>query len=122
MPKSVLLVDDNPSVRHIMKEAFESSGFSVSEAEDGAKAIGHVRNLKPDLIVLDLAMPAMNGLQAAPTLRQLLPTVPIILFTMYEGSALEKEAKAAGITCVMSKDIAITKLLNQANQLLHTAA
>jgi CheY-like chemotaxis protein len=105
-----------------MRAAFETSGFTVSEAEDGAKAIGYVRNFTPDLIVLDLVMPNMNGLQAAPTLRQLLPGVPIILFTLYEGSALEKQAKAAGINCVISKDTAITKLLNQANLLLHTAA
>jgi len=122
MPKLVLLVDDNPSVRYYVRKAFESSGFSVSEAEDGAKAIVHARHFTPDLIVLDLAMPNMNGLQAAPILRQLLPAVPIILFTMYEGSTLENEAKAAGITCVMSKDTAITKLLNQANRLLHIAA
>jgi CheY-like chemotaxis protein len=122
MPQFILLVDDNPSVRYYVRKAFESSGFSVSEAEDGAKAIGHVRNFTPDLIVLDLAMPNMNGLQAAPILRQLLPAVPIILFTLYEGSALEKQAKAAGVTCVMSKDTPITKLLNQANRLLHSEA
>src|SRR5262249_16275269 len=118
--KAVLVVDDNPKIREGMRAAFESSGFNVSEAEDGAKAVGHVRSLTPDLIVLDLSMPNMNGLQAAPILRELLPTVPIILFTMYEGSSLEKEAKAAGITCLMSKDTLITNLLSQANALLRT--
>jgi len=51
-----------------MRRAFESSGFTVSEAEDGEKAVKHVGWYTPDLIVLDLAMPIMNGLQAAPLL------------------------------------------------------
>jgi CheY-like chemotaxis protein len=119
MPKFVLLVDDNPRVRHGMRRAFESSGFTVSEAEDGEKAVEHVGRYTPDLIVLDLAMPVMNGLQAAPLLRKLLPAVPIILFTLYAGKALEAEAKAAGITFVMSKEAAITELLGKANELLN---
>ena len=68
MPKFILLVDDNPRVRHGMRRAFESSGFTVSEAEDGEKAVKHVGRYTPDVIVLDLAMPIMNGLQAAPSL------------------------------------------------------
>jgi len=117
MPKFILLVDDNPRVRHGLRRAFESSGFTVSEAEDGDKAVKHVGRYTPDLIVLDLAMPIMNGLQAAPLLRKVLPAVPIILFTLYAGSALE--AKAAGITFVMSKETAITELLGKANELLN---
>ena len=91
----------------------------MSEAEDGDKAVKNVGRYTPDLIVLDLAMPIMNGLQAAPLLRKVLPAVPIILFTLYAGSALEAKAKAAGITFVMSKETAITELLGKANELLN---
>lgn len=119
MPKHVLLVDDNPRVRHGMRTAFESSGFDVSEAEDGVKAVAHVGTHKPDLIVLDLAMPNMNGLQAAPILRKLLPAIPIILFTLHASGVLEKEAMAAGITSVLSKDN-MMELLKQVNMLLST--
>jgi len=102
-----------------MRTAFESSGFDVSEAEDGVKAVAHVGTHKPDLIVLDLAMPNMNGLQAAPILRKLLPAIPIILFTLHASGVLEKEAMAAGITSVLSKDN-MMELLKQVNMLLST--
>jgi CheY-like chemotaxis protein len=113
----ILLVDDNPRVRQGMRTAFESSGFHVSEAEDGAKAVMHVGTHKPDLIVLDLAMPNMNGLQVASILRKLLPAIPIILFTLHASGVLEKEAKAAGVTSVLSKDN-MMELLRQVNMLL----
>jgi CheY-like chemotaxis protein len=64
-------------------------------------------------------MPVMNGLQAAPQLRHLLPSVPITLFTLYAGSVLEKEARAAGITSIVSKGEAASKLVTQAQTLLH---
>jgi len=75
MPKCVLLVDDSPAVRRSLCIIFESAGIEVcGEAEDGAKAIEKAKHLKPDLIVLDLGMPVMNGLQAAPILRAMHPS------------------------------------------------
>jgi CheY-like chemotaxis protein len=118
MPKRVLLVDDNQIVRETARKVFESSGFVCHEADNGAQAIEQVPAFQPDLIVLDLAMPIMNGLQAAPKLRRLLPSVPIILFTLYAGTVLEKEARAAGITSIVSKGEAASKLVSQAQTLL----
>jgi CheY-like chemotaxis protein len=118
MPKRVLLVDDNQIVRQTARRWFEAAGFVCHEADNGAKAIEQTSVFQPDLIVLDLAMPVMNGLQAAPQLRRLLPSVPIILFTLYAGSVLEKDARTAGITSVVSKDEAASKLVSQAQTLL----
>jgi CheY-like chemotaxis protein len=118
MPRHVLLVDDNQIVRQTERRLFESAGFVCHEADNGAKAIEHISVFQPDLIVLDLAMPIMNGLQAAPQLRRLLPSVPIILFTLYAGTVLEKEARAAGTTIVVSKDEAASKLVSHAQTLL----
>jgi CheY-like chemotaxis protein len=122
MPKRVLLVDDNQIVRQSARRVFESSGFLCHEAENGAQAIEHISVFQPDVIVLDLAMPILNGLQAAPQLRRLLPSVPIILFTLYAGSVLEKEARAAGITSIVSKDEAASKLVSRAQTLLDASA
>jgi CheY-like chemotaxis protein len=120
--KSILIVDDSPAIRHPLRTAFEDiSGWEVGEAANGREAIDKARELNPDLIVLDLAMPVMNGLQAAPVLRRMLPTVPIILFTLYGSKFLEREALSAGVTAVVSKDAAVKTLVNQARDLLRAA-
>jgi|SRR4029077_9682275 CheY-like chemotaxis protein len=97
---------------------FEQRDWKVEEARNGREAIEKAEESKPDLIVLDLAMPVMNGLEAAPVLRPMLPTVPIILFTLYADKFLEREAISAGITVVVSKDAALKTLLNRAQELL----
>src|SRR4029077_10906369 len=84
----------------------------------GREEIEKAKESKPDLIVLALAMPVMNGLEAAPVLRPMLPTVPIILFTLYADKFLEREAISAGITVVVSKDAALKTLVNRAQELL----
>lgn len=116
--KRVLLVDDNTMVRQALRRMLEESEFACHEAEDGKRAIAKALDIMPDLIVLDLAMPNMNGLQAAPILRRMLPKVPIILFTMYAGSVVEKEARTLGITSIISKDQAVSRLLLQAKTLV----
>ncbi len=117
MPKCVLLVDDSLAVRRSLCMIFESAGIEVcGEAEDGAKAIEQAKHLKPDLIVLDLGMPVMNGLQAAPILRAMHPKTPIILFTLYADSV--HEAHLAGISSLVAKDHGASHLIDEANTLL----
>jgi len=118
MPQCILIVDDNASIRHILRAEFERRDWKVEEARNGREAIEKAEESNPDLIVLDLAMPVMNGLEAAPVLRPMLPTVPIILFTLYADRLLEREALSAGITVVVSKDAALKTLLNRAQELL----
>lgn len=121
MPKKrVLLVDDNPVVRSLVRHLIElEPDFEISgEAENGRDAIENAENLKPDLIILDLVMPVMSGLDAAPLLRKLLPDTRIILFTVQEGREVERLAHAAGIHAVVSKNQAVSKLILQARSLL----
>ena len=118
--KRVLLVDDNAVVRSFVRKLFESqSDFEISgEAENGRDALEKAEKLKPDLIILDLIMPVMTGLDAAPLLKQLLPNTPIILFTQQEGSEVERLARAAGIDTVVSKIQAASELVLKAQALL----
>jgi CheY-like chemotaxis protein len=88
------------------------------KAEDGAKAIEQAKQLNPDLIVLDLAMPIMNGLQAAPILRAMHPKTPIILFTLYADGEVEREAHLAGISALVAKGDGASHLIDEANTLL----
>ena len=81
---------------------FEAAGFRIAgEYANGADAVEGAPVIRPDLIVLDFAMPVMNGIEAAPLLRQRLPTVPIILFTLFGRALSEERAKAAGITSIV---------------------
>ncbi len=88
----ILVIDDGDWVRNIIGLFLEHAGFEVcGEAADGVEAIEQAKKLKPDLIVLDLVMPRMNGAEAASVLSQTMPDVPIVLLTLYQnvlGSAL----------------------------------
>ena len=103
MSPSVLIADDNQVFRNLMKEALKvyAGVHSVREVGDGKEAIESVRENKPDLIILDLSMPNVNGIQAARVLKSIAPEVPLVLCTMHEiGLA---EAAQAGFDAVVSK-------------------
>jgi DNA-binding NarL/FixJ family response regulator len=121
--KRVLLVDDNAVVRFFVRQLFESQpDFEISgEAENGTDAVEKAGTLKPDLIILDLIMPVMNGLDAAPLLKKLLPDTLIILFTQQEGVEVERLAQAAGIDAVVSKSQAASELVLKAQAMLASA-
>jgi two-component system chemotaxis response regulator CheY len=117
--KAVLVVDDSLLVRRIVCSALLSDGFDVcGEANDGQEAIELTRKLSPDLIVLDLSMSVMNGLQAAPVLRQLAPKSPTILFTLYADQAVERQLQTAQVDSVLSKREPLSKLMEVAHALL----
>jgi len=113
---SVLIVDDHAAVRAQIRAAFENySRFVVcDEAENGAEAIAKAVVLKPDLIILDLSMPLMNGLEAAATLRKLLPNVLLFLLTAHNGRATEEAALQAGVHKVFYKHQDLTLLIEHA--------
>jgi CheY-like chemotaxis protein len=85
MAKAILIADDNAVVRKLLCHLFEfDDDYKVcAEATNGQEAIALALQLRPDLIVLDLSMPVMNGADAARQLKTMLPTIPIILFTHY---------------------------------------
>jgi CheY-like chemotaxis protein len=117
--KTVLVVDDNAAIRKELASAFLSDGFKTCvEAENGKQAIKVAKQSNPDLVVLDLSMPVMNGLQSAPELRKILPHAPIILFTLYGENLPLVQAREAGINLVLAKTIALSTLIERAHELL----
>ena len=100
------IVDDSPPIRRSIRTFLESkTDWQVcGEAENGAAAIDLVQSLKPDLLVLDLSMPVMNGLDAARRIAVVSPKVVIVLFTGHASEQLETEAKKVGVRAVIRKD------------------
>jgi DNA-binding NarL/FixJ family response regulator len=113
-------VDDNPFIREMICEAFVSAGFeSCVQAENGARALVEAEKAKPGAIILDLSMPVMNGLEAAPLLRRILLDTPIILYTIHENPELSQvDVAKLGISLAVSKSEPLKNLVATVNRLL----
>lgn len=120
MPRSVLIVDDSAVMRHALSRLFSTTGdFAIcGEASNGSQAIVLVGKLHPELIVLDLCMPGLNGLETARRLSSMGHHLPIILYSMNADEIVEKEAEACGVTAVVSKAEGIKTLIAKANGIL----
>lgn len=117
---SVLIVDDNTFVRKALARLFKSQpDLAVcGEAHNGREALQMAQSLHPDLILMDLSMPVMNGLEASRVLKKLEPTIPIIVFSECSDALSEDEAKSAGISARVSKGGPLSVLLSKARTLL----
>ena len=124
MANTVLIVDDNTSTRQALCEVFQrEADFEVcGEAENGHEAIERARQLHPDLIVLDVSMPVMNGLEAAHVLRGMMPTVPLILYTAFKDYLVEQQVRLMGVSELVSKSDPVSVLIAKARNLLYPAA
>jgi len=124
MPVRVLIADDDAAIRRLLRRLIEThNGWTVcAAASDGHEAVDKAAELKPDVVVLDLAMPDMNGFQAAKEIAQKDPEVPMLLFTVQQVSKeLNSQARNAGFRGTLSKNTgsevvhAIEALLNHQN-------
>jgi len=124
MVKSVLIADDQEIVREVLCDLFDSQeDFEVcGEAENGMEAVEMAQMLEPDVILLDLSMPVMNGIEAACALKRLMPMVPIIVFSEYGDVLSQRETRSSGISAVVSKTAQISVLLDKARAVLYPAA
>jgi len=122
--KSVLIVDDSAFIRHALYELFrQEADFEVcGEAENGKEGIDKAQELRPDLIVLDLSMPVMNGFDAARVLKRLMPAVPLILYSAFGDKLAEYQARLIGISEIVSKSERPSALIHKARGLLYSAA
>ena len=95
----ILIVDDSPLLRRSLRTFFEQElKWSVcGEAVNGRDGIDKASQLRPDLIVMDLVMPSLNGIEATRMIKRLLPSIPIVMFTTFTDSFLTKEALSAGV-------------------------
>ena len=107
----ILIVDDYASIRHLLRSLVEGTGFEVcGEAENGADAIEKAKQLRPDLVLLDMAMPGVSGAEAAPVIKRLFPQTKIILFTIHTDGLNQALARGLGIELAISKTESLTSL------------
>jgi CheY-like chemotaxis protein len=99
----VLIVDDNPGIRREIRRELESAGLEVcGEAADGLEAVEKAPAAKPDLVILDVAMPRLNGIDAARELRKLQPELPVILHTLH-ADIIRSQGLPEGVAAVVAK-------------------
>jgi DNA-binding NarL/FixJ family response regulator len=123
MLKSVLIAEDHSLTRQALCSLFAAQeDFEVcGDAENGLEAVEMAKILHPDLVLLDLSMPVMNGIEAACELKRLMPRVPIIVFSEYSTVFSEREARAEGIAALVSKSEHISVLLHRARAVFYQA-
>jgi len=120
VPYRILIADDHSLVRKVLKTTLENhSDWQVcGQATNGLEAVQKAAELHPDLIILDFAMPVMDGLGAARRILSASPSVPILIFTNYYFPSLVLEADSVGVRQVIDKGLAGNELLFAVETLL----
>ncbi len=102
---SILLADDHQLVRQALRRALEDAGFQiVGEARDGEEAVALAASLRPEVIVMDMTMPIMNGVEASRIIVSEQADVRILLLTMHDEPSLVADAISAGVVAFLTKD------------------
>jgi DNA-binding NarL/FixJ family response regulator len=121
---SILIADDNTLIRNGLCNLFGGEeDFDVcGQASNGREAVEKAQELQPDVIVLDLAMPVMNGLDAARVIKRIMPRVPVVMFSAYSDTFTENEARSAGISALVSKLDSASMLVEKCRSLIRPIA
>jgi len=114
-PISLLLVDDNPDLRFLVRTAVEArGGFEVAgEADDGRRGVELARALQPDIVVLDLDMPSMGGLEALPLIRDAAPRSKVVVLSSFRREDYEGQVRDSGATGFIEKGVTARRLVDE---------
>lgn len=112
--RKILLVDDHAVLRRGIRALIEEHVYwkVCGEAADGREAIQKALELKPDLIVMDVGMPIMNGIDATKEIKRLLPATKIVILSMLDSEVFSEQARHAGADCMFAKEASIDILMN----------
>ena len=118
--KRILIVEDKPSSRELLRTVLEQLGYVVTEAGDGDEALRLVRQQAPDLVLMDLQMPARNGYDVLQEIRKdpRLAHMPVVAVTANAMPGDQEKVLAAGFTGYIAKPVALAHLRAEVNRLL----
>ncbi len=120
----VLIVDDSPTETHVMKKTLEQHGFETASAADGAEGVAKAREVHPDLILMDVVMPGVNGFQATRKLSRDPATsaIPVIMVTTKDQETDRIWGMRQGAVDYLVKPVAETDLIHKAEAALKRTA
>jgi DNA-binding NarL/FixJ family response regulator len=103
--QTVLIVDDHAILRRLLRSNLQEwfDGLEILEAEDGETAVAIAEEARPDLVIMDIALPGMNGIEATRAIKQSLPETPVIILTVHELDAYRNDAEDAGADAYIPK-------------------
>ncbi|MGE5405317.1 MAG: response regulator [Acidobacteriota bacterium] len=119
MGTKVLIVDDQKGVRRLLEELFEKEGYEVTVAADGRESLDKVRESIPDIILMDMKMPNMNGLEASQEIFKIKSDIPIIMMTAYGEMEIVQKALEIGVKKYITKPFDIIDLRNMVRDVLN---
>ncbi len=118
MGSRVLVVDDQKGVRRLLEELFRKDGYEVTVAVDGKDSVEKVKAYTPDIILMDMKMPNMNGLEASQEIIKLNDKIPIIMMTAYGEMEVVQKALEVGVKRYITKPFDIIDLRNMVREVL----
>ena len=120
MNKTILVVEDQEDNRQILRDLLASSGFLMIEAHDGQQALAMARSQRPDLILMDIQLPVVDGYEATRSIKRdpELKHIPVIAVTSYALSGDEERAREAGCDAYVAKPYSTRHLLANIGQFL----
>ena len=121
MPR-ILIVDDDPAIRSLLVELLTDEGYQTLEAANGMEAVALAQNLSPDLILMDLMLPVLDGTAATRTLKSADPTSVIPIIAMSAGANLRQHAEVLPADGVLAKPFDLDELLAEVSIQLRRAA
>ena len=116
--KHILVADDEPNIRLLFKDELEEEGYKVSTAEDGDEALAIVKANPPDLVLLDIRMPNVNGLEFLGLLRDQNKDLPVIICTALKGLDQEYDIWAGQVKTILNKPIDLEDLKKTISEIL----
>jgi two-component system response regulator (stage 0 sporulation protein F) len=118
MKRRIMIVDDQKGVRRLLEELFKREGWEVYAASDGKEAIEKVSQFQPSVLLIDMKMPNMNGLEASQIILEKHQEVAIIMMTAYGEMEIVKRALASGVRKCITKPFDILYLRDEVNRIV----